>query len=65
MDEITVAAETSRKTRAQLIDEFHGVLRHLIDGGVDESRKSEKRTTNSFYRIIDHETEDSNLEGQN
>ncbi|KAL4104467.1 hypothetical protein QTP88_019765 [Uroleucon formosanum] len=38
--EITEAAKTSREIRARLVNEFHGGLRQLIDGGVDESRKS-------------------------
>ncbi|KAL4104464.1 hypothetical protein QTP88_019762 [Uroleucon formosanum] len=37
--EITEAAKTSREIRARLVNEFHGGLRQLIDGGVDESRK--------------------------
>jgi len=40
VNEITVAAETGRESRARMVDAFHDKLRRLIDDGVDESRKS-------------------------
>ncbi|KAL5237584.1 hypothetical protein ACI65C_004994 [Semiaphis heraclei] len=49
--EITEAAETSRSIRARLVDEFHGELRRLIDGGVDESRKCVSEFTEHKKRV--------------
>lgn len=39
VDEITIIAEMSRKTRTKIVDDFHNIIRRLINDGVDDSRR--------------------------